>query len=257
MTSVRTILASLEPVADGWRGHIPDSWLQGRTAYGGLSSAIALHAAQASEPDLPALRSAQVAFIGPLSDEITVRTERLRRGRNATFIQADVSSEAGLGLRATFVFMRAIESRIDFSQGKAPDFPPPVAATETFMGHSGVAFSQNFELVDQRDGLGKAEWLRWVRLRDREGLDPMIELMTIGDCLPPAVLKLLGGPAPVSSMTWIFNLLDPRPGTNDGWWLLRANSDFARDGGSSQQMGVWNSDGVAIAEHMQSVAMFA
>ena len=123
MTSVRTILASLEPVADGWRGHIPDSWLQGRTAYGGLSSAIALHAAQASEPDLPALRSAQIAFIGPLSDEITVRTERLRRGRNATFIQADVSSEAGLGLRATFVFMRAIESRIAFFGGEGTRLP--------------------------------------------------------------------------------------------------------------------------------------
>ena len=257
MTSVRTILEALEPVAGGWRGHIPDSWLQGRTAYGGLSSAIALHAAQASEPDLPALRSAQIAFIGPLAGEITVGTERLRRGRNATFIQADISSEAGLGLRATFVFMRAIVSKIDFSQGSAPDFPSPDAGTKTFMGHSGVAFSQNFELVDQREGLKPAEWLRWVRLRDRDGLDPMIELLTVGDCLPPAVLKLLGGPAPLSSLTWIFNLLGAQPSTQDGWWLLRANSDYAKDGGSSQQMGVWNSHGTQIAEHMQSVAVFA
>ena len=70
-----------------------------------------------------------------------------------------------------------------------------------------------------RTASAPAEWLRWVRLRDRAGLDPMVELMAIADCLPPAAFKLLGEPAPISSLTWQLNLLGPaapRPTTAGG-----------------------------------------
>ncbi len=258
MPGLKTIIDSLTPIEGGWRGTIPEPWLQGRTSYGGLSAALALHAAQHSDEDLPPLRSALVAFIGPLSGEVTIRASRLRRGRNAAFIQADVESDAGLGLRATFVFMGAVESRLDYQVGRAPAFPAPGPDDTTFKGNSAVSFTQNFELLDRRDEtVGPAEWLRWVRLNDREGLDPMVELMTIADCLPPAALKLIGGTATVSSMTWQLNVLGPSPATTDGWWLLRANADYARAGSSSQEMMIWNADGQPIAEQMQSVAIFA
>ena len=47
MTNLAAILNGLVPHGDGvgWRGEIPDSWLQGRTAFGGLSAAMALHCA--------------------------------------------------------------------------------------------------------------------------------------------------------------------------------------------------------------------
>ena len=258
MTPLKTIIDSLHPSEGGWHGTIPDDWLQGRTSYGGLSAALALHAAQHSDTDLPPLRSALVAFIGPLSGDIVIRATRLRRGRNAAFVQADVESAAGLGLRATFVFMGAVESKVVHETGNAPDFPVPTAADTVYKGNSAIAFTRNFELLDCRDArVGPAEWLRWVRLADRAGLDPLVELMAVADCLPPAALKLIGAPAPVSSMTWQLNLLGARPVTRDGWWLLRATSDYARDGSSSQQMAIWNADGVPIAEQMQSVAIFA
>ena len=257
MTTLKQVIDALQPIEGGWRGTIPDNWLQGRTAYGGLSTALALHAAQASDTDLPPLRSAQVAFVGPLSGTVMVTAHRLRRGRNAAWIQADVESEAGLGLRAVFVFMGPIESRLSHHAGGAPDFAVPGAGDKTFDGHKAVAFSQNFELLDRRDDVGPAEWLRWTRLKERDGLDPMVELVAIADCLPPAALKLLGGPAPVSSMTWQLNLLGPAPVTRDGWWLLRAVTDYAEAGSSSQRMAIWNSDGAAVAEQMQSVALFA
>lgn len=258
MTGLAEIIDAMRPVDGGQRVRIPDNWLQGRTSYGGLSAALALHVAQQSDVDLPPLRSALVAFIGPLSGEVTIRATRLRRGRNAAFVQADVESEAGLGLRATFVFMNAIESRLDHHAGSAPDFPRPQPGDRTFMGLPTIAFTQNFELLDLRDGsLGPAEWLRWVRLDQRAGLDPMVELIAVADCLPPAALKLVGGMAPISSMTWQINLLDPAPRTSDGWWLLHANADHARAGGSSQRMMIWNADGTPVAEQMQSVAIFA
>ncbi|WP_419807370.1 acyl-CoA thioesterase [Sphingomonas sp.] len=257
MTSLPDALAALEPIDGGWRGTIPDGWLQGRTAYGGFSAALALYAAQHSDDDLPPLRSAQVAFIGPLAGPVTIRAQRLRRGRNAAFVQADVESDAGLGLRATFVFMGPVESKVELRQGQPPAFAKPDGTTPTFNGKAPY-FTQNFEFLDRRDAaVGPAEWLRWVRLNDRAGLDPMVELIAVADCLPPAALKLVGGPAPVSSMTWILNLLGPQPRTEDGWWLLRANADYASAGSSSQLMGIWNSDGEPMAEQMQSVAIFA
>lgn len=257
MTGLPQLIAELTPGEDGWRGRIPDTWLQGRTSYGGLSSALALHAAQQSDVDLPPLRSAQVAFIGPLAGEVTIRASRLRRGRNAAWVQADIASEAGLGLRAVFVFMGAIDSAVDYQIGHAPDFPVPGPDSKTYLGNSAVPFTQNFEFVDDRSGSAAAEWLRWIRLREREGLDPMVELIAVADCLPPAALKLLGRPAPMSSMTWQLNVLGPQPATTDGWWLLRAASDYVRAGSSSQDMAIWNAAGEPIAEQMQSVAMFA
>jgi acyl-CoA thioesterase len=257
MSGIPEIIAALEPIEGGWRGSIPDNWLQGRTAYGGVSTALALHAAQQSDVDLPPLRSAQVAFIGPLSGDVVIRSMRLRRGRNAAYVQADVESEAGLGLRATFVFMGTVPSSVDHQVVTTPDFPAPTPDTPVFNGFKGVNFTRNFELLDQRDGIGPAEWLRWVRLIDRAGLDPMVELVAIADCLPPAALKLVGGPAPVSSMTWQLNLLGAAPVTSDGWWLLRAVSDYAKDGSSSQTMAIWNTDGIPIADQIQSVAIFA
>lgn len=257
MTSLGEIIGALEPLDVGWRGTIPEDWLQGRTAYGGLSAALALHAAQLSDKDLPPLRSAQIAFVGPLSGVVTIAPTRLRRGRNAAFIQADVTSEAGLGLRAVFVFMHAIPSVLDRTERTVPDFVPPGPEDATFTGAKGIPFTRNFEFVDRRDGrVGPAEWLRWTRLREREGLDPMVELIAIADCLPPAALRLLGKPVPLSSMTWQFNVLAPQPATENGWWLLRAATDHVRDGSSSQRMGVWNTRGESIAEHMQSVAIF-
>lgn len=257
MTTLAAAIDALEPVGSDWRGAVPENWLQGRTAYGGFSTALALVAAQRSDTELPPLRSAQVSFVGPLAGPIVIRTQRLRRGRNATFIQADVESEAGLGLRATFVFMRAIESRIDHATDTAPNFPPPGLGTPTYNGTSAVAFSRNFELLDQREGPGPAEWLRWVRLVDRDRLDPMVELVAVADCLPPAALKLVGAVAPVSSMTWLLNLLTPVPTTRDGWWLLRADTDHARAGSSSQAMAIWDADRRPVAQHLQSVAIFA
>jgi hypothetical protein len=258
MTTLKQAIDALEPVdGGGWRGTVPDNWLQGRTTYGGFSSALALVAAQRCDEALPPLRSAQVAFVGPLAGAITIRAHRLRRGRNAAFVQADVESEAGLGLRATFVFMRDIASRLDHRTGTAPDFPVPGPGTPTFNGTREVAFSRNFQLLDRREGVAPSEWLRWVQLIDRDGLDPAVELMCVADCLPPAALKLVGGFVPVSSMTWLVNLLSPAPATRDGWWLLRAATEHVSAGSSSQAMAVWNADGIPIAQQMQSVAVFA
>lgn len=257
MMGLPAILAALERDGDAWRAAIPPEWLQGRTSYGGLSAALALHVAQACAPDLPPLRSAQVAFVGPLAGIVTIRASLLRRGRNAAFIQADVAGESGLGLRATFVFMAAIPSALAFADMPAPAWPLPGADANIWTGTPAIPFTRQFETLDRQDGLSPAEWLRWTRLRNREGLDPAVALLAVADSAPPAALRLLDGHRPLSSMTWLVNMLTPAPATRDGWWLLQSRSRHARDGASSQVMRIWDAHGRPVAEQMQSVAIFA
>lgn len=256
MTALHDILAAGRPVADGRRlVTIPADWLQGRTAYGGLSAAMALDGVLREMPDLPPLRSAQVAFVGPLSGDVEVVTRLLRRGRNAAFVQADVAGADGLGLRCTFVFMRALDSAIEHEATAPPPFPPPLAA-DVLRGHPAMpAFARQFEMVDCAvEGIG---WRRWIRLAQRDSaLPPAVELLAIGDALPPAAMRLATRPVPLSSLTWMVNLLDPVATTHDGWWLVESTTDHARDGATSQAMAIRDHDGRKVAEHMQAAAIF-
>lgn len=255
--SLPALLADVVATATGFQTVVPDSWLQGRTAYGGLSSALALAAVQQRWPDLPPLRSAQIAFIGPLAGSVTVRTDLLRRGRSAAFVQADVASDAGIGLRATFVFMHAQPSHVDFADARTPAVPSPEDA-RPMATPAGVAFASHFEFrpAQPKPTTPTPDILRWTRLQERAGLDPAVELLAVGDALPPAAMMLFTKLGPISSLNWQINLLTDQFATRDGWWLLRSTADHAREGASSQHMGIWTSAGVRVATATQSVALF-
>lgn len=256
--SLPRTLSATRPITDGFAATIPDDWMQGRTAYGGFSAALALHAAQGLASDLPPLRSAQVSFVGPLSGEVAVTARMLRRGRNASWVSAQVASKDGVGLTATFVFMGAVEqSPLHLHDVPAPANLIPLAEAVPLPERAGPSFAPNFE---RRFALPQSEgrepvicW--WERLRDSQGLDPMVALILLADALPPGVMPLTG-PVPISSMTWLVNLLTPKPETDDGWFLLRAAGNYAEKGCSSQDMAIWNTRGEAVAVGMQSIALF-
>lgn len=255
MTSLVQLLAQATRGESGFTTQIPPNWLQGRTAYGGLSSALALAAAKQIEADLPPLRSAQIAFIGPLAGEVSVTATRLRRGRNAAFIQSDIMSEAGLGFRATFVFMAALESSVSHDTTTRIDHAPPPADADLYTGPPGF-FTGNFNFLDLKAAAGPTEWLRWGRLIDRDALDPEVELLALGDALPPAAFRLFEKLTPLSSLTWQVNVLSPSATTREGWWLLNAETQIAQNGYSSQRMQMWDADGMLVAEGIQGVAIF-
>lgn len=256
--SMPDVLAAKRPLDGGFAATIPDHWMQGRTAFGGFSAALGLVAAQGLADDLPPLRSATVNFVGPLAGEVEVRAKVLRRGRNATWISAEVSNEAGVGLTATYVFMGAVEaSTLHLHEVPMPAGVIPLADAVPLPSRAGPGFGGN---LDRRFALAPSEvkepnvvW--WERLKDTRGLDPMVSLLLLADALPPAVMSLTG-PAPISSMNWLVNLLTPLPETDDGWFLMGAFGNYAEKGCSSQEMAIWNSRGEAVAVGMQSIAIF-
>jgi acyl-CoA thioesterase len=84
----------------------------------------------------------------------------------------------------------------------------------------------------------------------------MASLLCIADVLPPAALPLFKRMGPVSSMTWIFNVLSDNPRTDDGWWHIETDLTAARNGYSSQIMRIWSTRGELVVEGVQSVAIF-
>lgn len=246
-------LPKIERDKDDYRATLGDHWLQGRTAYGGASAAIALSAIKAAFSDLPPLRSAQIAFVGPLAGNVRATPTLLRRGKNSAFVSCDVIGSDGIGLRTLFLFMASRESAINFLDLPAPDAGAPeerpVDPDKLPQG-----FLRNFDLSHWADDPNG--FTRWVRLQDRADIDPEIELVTIADALPPAAMSLAKAWGPISTTTWQLNLVTDAPTTRDGWWLLGAKTLQAAHGSSSQNMTIWNRDGEAIATATQSVALF-
>lgn len=240
---------------------VPETWHQGRTAYGGFSAALALAAAlRAGGEGLAPLRSAQFAMMAPVAGAVEARAEVVRRGRNATWIDVRLTSGGAVAFSASLVFMGPVDSALHLHDRPAPDHFVPLdeARPIRFNPHS-PAFLVNH--LESRHGLPpaeapRAEICRWVRPTDWQALDTMVALLLTADALPPGVMPLLGPGVPVSTMHWQVNLLTPAPVTDEGWWLLRSVGDYAEKGCSSQRMGLWNANGEAVLSGMQSIALF-
>ena len=176
---------------DGYAATIDPDWQQGRTAYGGASAALALTAVKQASSDLPPLRSAQIAFIGPLAGPVRLVPSLLRRGRNSAFIGCDVIGETGLGLRALFVFMTSRPSAIAHVDLPVPAHDPPGNAPIDSARLGG--FLGQFDLAHAGRPVGG--FLRWARLHDAPR-DAEVELVAIADALPPAAMALADGWGP-------------------------------------------------------------
>src|SRR5271156_2161804 len=124
------VLGSL--AQDGNLFHVEPAaaWRQGRTLFGGLSDALAVASAKRAFQQLPPLRSAQFAFIGPVTGALFLRPILIRAGKSATFIQVEGRTETDTALSATLVFGAARRSSQSYSALPMPDAAPPGALPE-------------------------------------------------------------------------------------------------------------------------------
>lgn len=233
--------------------------MQGRTVYGGASALMAYVAAMRKFPDLPPLRAAQIGFVAPVGTEVELRAEMIRQGRNVVQIRSEILCEGRIALTAMWLFGTSREPNgehatlpLDAAVGSPEDGAPIDDGTAP------AFVKYNFEIrhTAERVESGVPIIRRWIKLRDRSALDPVQEVILIGDTLPPSAIRIMKRPGPLSSINWSFNLLDPVPETRDGWWLAETASDHADQGYSSERLRLWNSDGRQMSAGLQSVAIF-
>jgi acyl-CoA thioesterase len=252
----------LEPVGRDGPQKLPhgENWMQGRTFYGGLSGLIAYTDAQRRLPDLPPLRSAQIDFVGPVGGEVETTSQIIRQGRNVTHVRTDIACEGNLALTAIFLFGASREPNALYPAKKAEDWPGAPEENEVLPGPPADKphFVQNYEIRRAQDVSGPGEPLmrRWSRLKEDPGLDPIGELIVMGDALPPSAIRVMQRQGPLSSINWSFNVLTPNPTTRDRFYLAEAAAQWADDGFSSERLRLYNSEGEQMLDGIQCAALF-
>lgn len=259
-------MPNLRAVLDGFTGEsatsrveAPDNWKQGRTLYGGMTAALCWHAATRSLPDLPPLRSAQVAFVGPAAGSLDFTVELLRRGRNSAILEVACRTEEGHAAKAFFTCASARETSVSHDRTTRPEAPGPEELEDFHRKPpKELAFPANFDLRLVRGGRplsgGEPDLLVWTRLKEDEGVDPVTALLALADVLPPGAMAQMPTWGPVSTMTWGVDF--HHPVTSRGWHLLNTYSDQADEGYSLQGSDMWDAEGRRVLTARQMVAIF-
>jgi acyl-CoA thioesterase len=240
---------------------IPDAWMQGRTTYGGLTAALCLEAAIPLAPGMP-IRSAQIAFVGPVGGPVTCTPTLLRQGKNTAYVSVRMMGIEGVAAEAILTFGVARESGLRFANLPAPDVTGP-DETPSYFGNNPQRpnFTRNFNMrmaAGERpvSGSDTADVSIWMRHVDPAAPTDAVALLAIADAPPPAVMSMFTQPARISSMTWMAEFLTDDITTTDGWFLSRHIANTARDGYSSQAMTLWNSAGEPMMIGRQTIAVF-
>ena len=92
--------------------------------------------------------------------------------------------------------------------------------------------------------------------RDEPVEPAVVALVALADTLPPAAMACFTEPAPVSSMTWLFDVLRDDLTGGDGWWLCRSTADAIEHGYCSQAMTIWDTACEPVLVGRQNVAVF-
>jgi hypothetical protein len=189
LTNFSRMLRTLERQADHFTIALPSDWLQGRTAYGGLSAALCLQATLRTFPDLPPLRSAQFSFIGPATGALRVTANMLRQGKSTAFTSADLEGENGLAARATFCFGADRSLAFNFANVPMPIGPSLEKSSSYYDWPTKPNFMSHFEgrlAAGARPGTpgARPEMLVWLRHRNEEIDGSLVSLLALADAYP-------------------------------------------------------------------------
>lgn len=252
---------------------LDESWMQGRAIFGGLSAALCLDGANKLIPDMPQLRSASFNFIGIASDEVWIEASVLRQGKSVTYVSSRLFGRQGVVCDAVLCFGAPRESTLNKNYGSAlygdksavtqPEQVGSFSAQlpEDAKKPESPLFTRHFDTRVLRcdplfSGAADASHELWIRHVDNKAVG-LVALVALADMPMPAVLPALIKPGPVSSMTWMLNILTDQLSDENDWFLFGSFAEAAKDGYSSQNMTVHNRSGELVITGRQSVAVFS
>ncbi|MGH8493308.1 MAG: acyl-CoA thioesterase [Moraxellaceae bacterium] len=244
---------------------IPPGWTQGRANYGGLVAALMYARTHSLLGDARWLRSATVSFVGPVATgPALVTAEILRGGKSVTQTEARILQNGEVVAVLLCSFGAARESYIRVSAPPAPMFKAPEECQPLpYVAGMTPEFTQN---IDFRWGHGDfpfsgsalPELGGWMRLKEARGDIDFIDLFMLVDAWPPALLPMVKGMAPGSSMTWTMEpVYLPEGKSANNWWQYQAVTEFAQDGYGNCAAKIWDDEGRLVAISRQTVVVFA
>lgn len=244
---------------------VPAGWTQGRATYGGLVGAL-LYSRMAAVLGAPAvLRSAALSFVGPVAaGPATVTARLLRQGKSVLQMEAHLlqGGEVMAAMLASFGAPR--ESALAVEAPPPPRFRPPETApplryvpgvTPEFLQHVDLRWAHG-DLPFAGSAL--AELGGWMRLNEAGAGFDYADLFLLGDAWPPAVLPMVKGVAPGSSLSWTLEpICLPAGKTSGHWWQYQAKTEYFHDGYGHCAAQIWDDEGRLVAISRQTVVVFA
>lgn len=265
VTDFATASALLTPELHGAALHaaavVPEDWTQGRTAFGGLGAAILLRAVQAL-PDLAhaPVRSCDTAFIGPLPPgKADVRAEVLRSGKHLTHVRAELRSAGQAEVAATMHVVLGEHRDSGLARHPEPPDRPGVDDCLALPFIEGIMprFLRNMELrfAGALPYSGDAEGRISGYCRHAEPVTGVAGLVALVDAWPPAVITMVHGPAPASTVRWGLQLPYDVPFDHHGWYWYDARTVITDGGHATTSAQLWDGDRL-VAWSEQLVAIF-
>lgn len=259
MTSFTSLMDSALTSEGDLSVSIPEDWMQGRSAYGGLQTSLALRAMHSLVPNSP-IRSLQTNFIGPLAGDVRAEARVLRSGKNTTQVEAKLFGHDGLTTQVLGVFGSPRESEIRVRMSPK-DLQPGQSIVFPFLPGITPNFTQQFAIRLRKgampfSGQETAETVYELDLKDSGPVTSEL-IATLADFVPPLGMSALTKPTFGSTLSWFLEFLSIPPANTplENW---RLDSELiSADGGYSNQSSVlWSPGGTAVALSRQTMLVF-
>lgn len=239
--------------------NVCESWLQGRSVYGGAQAALAVRAMAALSGDLP-IRTLQATLCSPIpAGTVTVEAKLLRESKNTRQIEARIIGDDETLALFIGIFGRSRDSVV------VRDFRMPqtnAAGVKMPFAKGMPEFLKNFEatlLQGHFPGAGVSDSEHWYRLSllDDANETSLAHVLAFADFPPPIGLSWLSKFTRASTMTWMLNFTGHSFASQPLQdWFIDVQLDAARDGYTQQTVTLFTPDGLAIARGTQCMVVF-
>lgn len=245
--------------------HIPEDWMQGRTAYGGMAAAMTLKSMRRHVPEGRKIRSLLFSFAGPLdSGPFAIQNQVLRSGKSVTTIESRIVQNDSICLAGIGSFGGDRNSKIQSEPAERLEMPDPSKAVEVpYMDGLTPVFTRHFTYRWAKgdipfSGRGGRELGGWINFREQTSCLTEEWLIAMADAWPTPVLARLTEPAAASTLTWALEFVhfDRAACSENEWWAYYCKVDSAERGYAHERSTVWDPEGnLAVFSH-QTVAVF-
>ncbi|WP_027872904.1 acyl-CoA thioesterase [Spongiibacter marinus] len=265
MSAFDQLMAAVRGSDGVYTANVEESWLQGRTAFGGLSSALIAQAMRSEIEPARRLRSLAVSFVGPApagNHQVVLR--HLRDGGSVTHIQGELRCEGEVATAINATYGKDRQSAVAV---EGPVMPESIPAPQDcmllpFIDGLTPAFTQHFDMALASghlplSGGDSADFSLWLRFRDTTALSESA-LIALADAPPMPGLNMIKPPGVGSSLSWYLEFPNAVNAGDaaDNWWFMDYRSQAGSNGYFCNYATIWSPSGVPIMFSRQVATVF-
>jgi acyl-CoA thioesterase len=265
MSDFETLMNSVVQTAEAnhYRVDVEESWLQGRTAFGGLSTALVVAAMTKQAEGDRRLRSLSVLFVGPVpAGEHTVKLRELRVGGSVSHLQGELVCDGDVALSASAAYGKDRPSAVVVAGPDIPKLSDPETLqqmpyveglTPTFMQHFDMRIEYGQMPFSAGDSADFGIWLRFPKNR----LVDLVSLIALADAPPMPGLNMIKAPGVGSSLSWYLEFPRDLPDADAAdWWYCDYRCQAAGNGYFHNNATIWGPDCKVVMFSRQVAMVF-